>query len=31
MTNIIKDQVFAWNKYGNLFLLVVGAPVTVTN
>ena len=31
MADVINDQVFAWNKYVKLFLLVVSALVNVTN
>ena len=31
MADVINDQVFAWNKYVKLFLLVASALVNVTN
>ena len=31
MADVINDQVFAWNKCVKLFLLVISAPVNVTN
>ena len=31
MADAVNDQVFAWNKYVKLFLLVVSALVNVTN
>ena len=31
MADVVNDQVFAWNKYVKLFLLVVSALVNVTN
>ena len=30
MANVINDQVFAWNKYVKLFLLLVSALLNVT-
>ena len=31
ITEVIKDQVFAWNKYVKSLLLVTSALVNVTN
>ena len=31
LTDGVKDQVFTWNKYVNLFLSVVSTLINVTN